>query len=368
MDVAASHRGQRRRPVYGRTTTSPCGARAGGGRAGYVTSLTDLLGRPLRDLRISVTDRCNFRCGYCVPPAGQVHFRRHDQILSFEEIERLARLFVGLGVGKIRLTGGEPLLRHGLDGLVRRLVALPGLEDMGLTTNGFLLAAQARGLREAGLRRVTVSLDALDDATFRGLAGVDVPVSTVLAGIDAAIAAGFAPVKLNMVILRGVNEDQILPLAGFARERALALRFIEYMDVGPANGWRRDDVVDAAEILARIGRNWPLAPAPAGSPGEVAQRYRYVDGAGEVGVIASVTRPFCASCSRIRMTADGRLFTCLFGEPSMDLRSMLRSGAADDELVAAVASVWRGRDDRYSQVRAVTHPSAAREAMTIIGG
>ena len=330
--------------------------------------MTDPLGRPLRDLRISVTDRCNFRCGYCVPPSGPVRIRPHDEILSFEEIERVARLVIGLGVRKIRLTGGEPLLRRALDDLVGRLVALPGLEDVGLTTNGFLLAAQAARPREAGLRRVTVSLDALDDKRFRRLAGVDVPVSTILGGIDAAIATGFAPVKLNMMVLRGVNEDQILPLARFARERGLTLRFIEYMDVGPTNRWRREDVVGAVDILARLHAEIPVGPALPRAAGEVAERHRYLDGAGEIGVIASVTRPFCAACSRVRLTADGRLFTCLFGASAVDLRRPLRAGAMDDELVSVIASTWRRRDDRYSQLRAAPPPSGPREAMKVIGG
>ena len=343
-------------------------ARSALDRARSVGPVTDLLGRPLRDLRISVTDRCNFRCGYCVPPTGPVRFRPHDEILSFEEIERVARVFMALGVRKIRLTGGEPLLRHGLDDLVGRLVALPGLEDLGLTTNGYLLAGQAARLRRAGLRRLTVSLDALEDATFRRLAGVDVPVSSVLAGIDAAIAAGFAPVKLNMVVLRGVNEDQVLPLARFARERGLTLRFIEYMDVGPLNRWSREGVVSAAEIHARVSAEWPVGPAFRGSDSEVAERYRYLDGAGEIGMIASVTRPFCAGCSRVRLTADGRLFTCLFGASAVDLRSLLRGGADDAELATAIVSAWQRRDDRYSELRAALPPSDAREAMTIIGG
>ena len=343
-------------------------ARSALDRARPVGPVTDLLGRPLRDLRISVTDRCNFRCGYCVPPTGPVRFRPHDQILSFEEIERVARVFLRLGVRKIRLTGGEPLLRHGLDDLVGRLVALPGLEDLGLTTNGFLLAAQAAKLRRAGLRRITISLDALDDATFRRLTGVQVGVSSVLAGIDAAVATGFAPVKLNMVVLRGVNEHQVLPLARFAREWGLTLRFIEYMDVGPANGWRPEDVVSAAEILARVGGEWPVGPVLRGAAGEVAERYRYLDGAGEIGVIASVTRPFCGACSRVRLTADGRLFTCLFGAYALDLRGLLRGGADDEDLATALVSVWRRRDDRYSELRAARPPLDAREAMTVIGG
>ena len=350
-----------RRPVAPAARSAPDLARPGG-------PLFDLLGRPLRDLRISVTDRCNFRCGYCIPPTGTMRFRPREHILSFEEIERVARVFLRLGVRKIRLTGGEPLLRHGLDDLVGRLVGLPGLEDLGLTTNGFLLAAQAARLRRAGLRRITISLDALEDATFRGLAGVDVPVSPVLAGIDAAIATGFAPVKLNMVVLRGVNEHQVLPLARFARQRRLTLRFIEYMDVGPLNGWRPEDVVSAAEILARVGGEWPVGPVLRGAAGEVAERYRYLDGAGEIGMIASVTRPFCAGCSRVRLTADGRLFTCLFGVSAVDLRSLLRGGANDAELGTAIVSAWQRRDDRYSELRAALPPSHAREAMTVIGG
>ncbi len=338
------------------------------GVAPPVKPLADRLDRPLRDLRVSVTDRCNFRCGYCVPLASPVRFRPQDEILSFEETERVARLFVRLGVRKIRLTGGEPLLRRHLADLVGRLASLPGLEDLGLTTNGFLLAAQAARLRQAGLRRVTVSLDALDEETFRRLAGVDYPVSVVLAGIDAAIAAGFAPIKLNMVVLRGVNEGQILPMARFAREHGLHLRFIEYMDVGPANGWHREDVVGAAEILARVDAELPIRPVLPRAAGEVAERFRYVDGAGELGVVASVTRPFCADCSRARLTADGRLFTCLFGASGTDLRGLLRAGATDDELVSVIVSMWRDRDDQYSQLRSEASSDAIREAMTVIGG
>ena len=330
--------------------------------------LSDRLDRPLRDLRISVTDRCNFRCTYCLPPTQPVRYRPQDRILSFEEIERVARVFVGLGVRKIRLTGGEPLVRHELPELVGRLAALPGLGDLGLTTNGSLLAAQASQLREAGLRRVTVSLDALDDRTFRSLAGTDRPVAAVLAGIDAAMRAGFAPIKLNMVVLRGVNEGEIIPMARFARERGLTLRFIEYMDVGGGNGWCRQDVVEAGEILARVGAELPIQPILPRVAGEVAERFSYEDGAGEFGVIAAVTRPFCVDCSRMRLTADGELYTCLFGVSGVDLRSLLRSGATDDDLASVIASTWRSRDDRYSQRRSELLPATARVAMTVIGG
>jgi cyclic pyranopterin phosphate synthase len=332
----------------------------------------DTLRRPLRDLRISVTDRCNFRCVYCMPkevfgPAFAFLPRR--ELLSFEEIARLARIFVGLGVDKVRLTGGEPLVRQDLHKLVAMLASIEGLRDLALTTNGSLLAAQAERLAAAGLRRVTVSLDALDDATFMRMNDVGFPVARVLAAIEAAAAAGLAPVKVNAVIKRGVNEHAILDLAGHFRGTGHVVRFIEYMDVGNSNGWRMDDVVPAAEIVRTIDARWPLVPVPPERPGEVASRYRYKDGAGEIGVIASVTLPFCRGCTRARLSADGKLFTCLFADTGYDLRALLRGGASDEEIAARVRAVWEGRGDRYSEVRtAHTRPRRKKIEMSYIGG
>ncbi|MBX5467659.1 MAG: GTP 3',8-cyclase MoaA [Firmicutes bacterium] len=323
--------------------------------------LRDQLGRALRDLRISVTDRCNFRCVYCMPKAvfGQ-HFRflPREELLSFEEIERVARLFAELGVRKIRLTGGEPLMRRELERLVAKLAAIPGIEDLALTTNGALLTPdRARALREAGLRRVTVSLDALDDETFQRMNDVGFPVSRVLDAIEAAARAGLRPVKINMVVKRGWNDQAILPMAQHFRGSGHVLRFIEYMDVGTANGWRLDEVVPADEILDRINRHWPLEPVPPAHPGEVATRYRYRDGAGEIGIIASVTHPFCRGCTRARLSPEGQLFTCLFAARGTDLRQLLRSGADDATLMAAIRNTWQGRADRYSELRRLDTPS-----------
>jgi cyclic pyranopterin phosphate synthase len=332
---------------------------------------TDLLARPLRDLRISVTDRCNFRCTYCMPREvyGQsFRFLPHDQLLTFEEITRLAGIAIDLGVRKVRLTGGEPLLRRDLDVLVRMLGALPGLADLTLTTNGSLLAAKAEALAAAGLRRVTVSLDSLDDDVFGRLNDVSFPVARVLEGIAAAERAGLAPIKVNMVVRRGVNEESILPMARFARERGYTLRFIEYMDVGHTNGWDLDEVVAADEILARIGAELPLEPLAPAYPGEVASRWRYRDGSGEVGVIASVTRPFCGACTRARLTAEGMLFTCLFGVRGKDLRAPLRGGASDADLRDILRSVWRGRSDRYSEIRSEATLALPKVEMSRIGG
>ena len=276
--------------------------------------LVDTLGRPIRDLRVSVTDRCNFRCVYCMPKevfGREYPFMPRAELLTFEEIERLARAFAGLGVEKIRVTGGEPLVRRDLEVLVGKLAAIPGL-DLALTTNGALLAQKAQALRDAGLRRITVSLDSLDDEVFRAMNDVDFPVERVLAGIDAALAAGLEPVKVNVVVKRGLNEDGILPLAKAFRGTGVVLRFIEYMDVGHTNGWRLDDVVPAAEIVETVAAEFPLEPVAESYRGEVANRYRYADGAGEIGVIASVTQPFCGDCTRARLSADGRLYTCLF--------------------------------------------------------
>ena len=333
----------------------------------------DVLGRPLRDLRISLTDRCNFRCTYCMPRHlfGSAHdFLPRSEILSFEEIERLTRLFAGLGVRKLRLTGGEPLLRRDMEKLIARLSAIPGIEDIAVTTNGALLDRdRARALADAGVTRITVSLDAIDDATFRRINDVGFPVDRVLAAIDNARAAGLTPVKVNAVVQRGLNDDQIVPLAGHFRGSGCIPRFIEYMDVGTSNGWRFEDVVPAREIVERIGERWPLLPLPANYPGETANRWRYADGAGEIGVIASVTQPFCGGCTRARLSAEGKLFTCLFGGHGHDLRQLLRDGADDDAVAETLAGIWGRRRDRYSEER--TAESAARRGkaeMSYIGG
>ena len=344
--------------------------------------LADARGRALRDLRISVTDRCNFRCVYCMPREvfGADHaFLDRKEVLSLEEIARIAALFVEQGVRKIRLTGGEPLVRRGLETLVEKLAAIPGVEDLSLTTNGSLLTpARARALREAGLGRVTVSLDALDDAVFKRINDVNFPVSGVLRAIDAAAEAGLAPVKVNMVVKRGGNEDQIVPMAGRFRGTGHIVRYIEYMDVGNSNGWELADVVSAREIVERIDERHPLEPVGANYPGEVANRWRYRDGAGEIGVIASVSQPFCGGCTRARLSAEGRLYTCLFATSGHDLRALLRSGASDREVRSRLAGIWGRRDDRYSELRtaATRTPFAADTAaaeaprieMSYIGG
>jgi cyclic pyranopterin phosphate synthase len=327
--------------------------------------------RPLHDLRISVTDRCNFRCVYCMPKevfGRDFQFLPSSQLLTFEEITRLARLFVGMGVEKIRLTGGEPLLRRDLERLVGMLADIDGLRDLTLTTNGSLLAQQARALKDAGLRRVTVSLDSLDDGVFRAMNDVSFPVSRVLAGIEAADAAGLAPIKVNMVVKRGVNEDSIVQMAGHFRHTGHILRFIEYMDVGNTNGWRMDDVVPAAEIVAVLSAAWPLEPVEPAYRGEVANRYRYRDGGGEIGVIASVTQPFCGDCSRARLSAEGRLYTCLFAGLGHDLRALLRGGQSDEQLDAFLRGIWQRRSDRYSELRTLATPSRPKVEMSHIGG
>jgi cyclic pyranopterin phosphate synthase len=333
-------------------------------------SVIDTFARPLRDLRISVTDRCNFRCVYCMPKevfGRGYRFLDRGELLSFEEIARLVRVFVRLGVRKVRLTGGEPLLRRDLDRLVAMLAEIDDL-DLTLTTNGSLLARQASALKAAGLRRVTVSLDSLDDAVFRAMNDVDFPVARVLEGIEAAAAAGLTPVKVNMVVKRGVNEDSVLPMARFFRGSGHIVRFIEYMDVGTTNGWRLDEVVPAGEILARIATEFPLEPIEPNYPGEVARRYRYADGAGEIGIIASVTQPFCAGCTRARLSAEGRLYTCLFATRGHDLRGLLRSGAGEEELEQALARIWRARSDRYSETRSAETASLPKVEMSYIGG
>jgi GTP 3',8-cyclase len=316
----------------------------------------DTLGRAMHDLRVSVTDRCNFRCTYCMPRevyGRDFAFLPRAELLTFEEIVRLARLFAGLGVRKLRLTGGEPLLRRDLPLLVRMLDDVPGIDDITLTTNGSLLARHAAALADAGLRRISVSLDSLDEQTFARMNDVGFPVSTVLDGIDAAHEAGLRPIKVNMVVRRGMNEDSVVPMARHFRERGHILRFIEYMDVGHTNGWRLDDVVPADEILARIDAELPLVALPPTYPGEVADRWAYRDGSGEVGIIASVTQPFCADCTRARLTADGQLYTCLFASSGHDLRQPLRSGASDADLLDEITQVWRARDDRYSELRSL---------------
>ena len=330
----------------------------------------DMRGRPVHDLRISVTDRCNFRCVYCMPKdvfGRDYAFLPHDELLTFEEIERIARVFVDLGVRKIRITGGEPLLRKRIERLIEMLAAIPGI-DLTLTTNGALLARKARALRDAGLQRVTVSLDALDDATFRAMNDVDFPVARVLEGIEAAAAAGLAPIKINAVVKRGQNEAAILPLARHFKGTGHVLRFIEYMDVGHTNGWRMDDVVPAAEIVRTIDRELPLVAADPNYTGEVAQRWRYADGGGEIGVIASVTQAFCSDCTRARLSTDGKMYTCLFATDGFDLRALLRGGFTDAQIGNGVAAAWRQRADRYSEIRTANTVREAKVEMSYIGG
>ena len=329
----------------------------------------DRLQRPLRDLRISVTDRCNFRCTYCMPKevyGSSYRFLPRAELLTFEEIERLARRFAAQGVQKVRLTGGEPLLRRDVEKLVAMLAGISGL-DLTMTTNGALLPHKASALAAAGLTRITVSLDSLDDEVFRALNDVDFPVDRVLTGIEAAVAAGL-PVKVNMVVKRGMNEDSIVPMARFFHGSGHTLRFIEYMDVGHTNGWRLDDVVPAAEILARIEGELPLEPLAPAYAGEVARRWRYLDGGGEIGVIASVTQPFCGDCTRARLSADGSLYTCLFATKGHDFRALLRNGASDDEIAAAIAAVWGRRTDRYSELRTAATARLEKVEMSYIGG
>ena len=337
--------------------------------------VTDRLGRAMRDLRISVTDRCNFRCPYCMPAevfGRDFAFLPRAEVLTFEEIARLAAVFVRLGVGKLRITGGEPLVRRDLPVLIGHLAELRTEDrqpvDLTLTTNGSALRALAAPLAEAGLRRITVSLDSLDDRVFGAMNGVDFPVSRVLDGIDAARAAGLAPIKVNTVVRRGMNEASILPLVRWARDRGLVLRFIEYMDVGHSNGWRLDDVVPADEILATIDAELPLEPVAPDYRGEVAGRYRFRDGSGEVGVIASVSRPFCGDCTRARLSAEGHLYTCLFAVHGTDLKTPLRDGETDAEIEARLRAVWAVRTDRYSELRSAATASLPRVEMFALGG
>lgn len=332
--------------------------------------LTDSLNRPLRDLRISVTDRCNFRCVYCMPKevfGANYQFLPRAQILTFEEIARLGRIFVEHGVRKIRLTGGEPLVRRDLHLLVAMIADIPEL-DLTLTTNGSLLARQASLLKDAGLKRVTVSLDSLDNQIFKAMNDVDFPVEKVLEGMDAAAQVGLGPIKVNMVVKRGMNESSILPMARFFREKGYILRFIEYMDVGHTNGWRMNDVVSANEIIKMIHAEMPLEPLGPNYPGEVAGRWRYKDGSGEIGVVASVTQPFCRDCNRARLSAEGDLYTCLFAVQGFNLRNLIRSGATDEEVSQAIVSVWNKRSDRYSELRSENTISLPKVEMSHIGG
>ena len=336
----------------------------------------DRRGRPLHDLRISVTDRCNFRCTYCMPKevfGKDYAFLPRDQVLTFEEIERTARAFAALGVEKLRITGGEPLVRRDLPDLIAMLAALRTPDgrplDLTMTTNGSALRALARPLADAGLGRVTVSLDSLDDAVFGAMNGIDFPVARVLDGIDAALEAGLRPLKVNMVVRRGINEDSVVPMARWARETGVTLRFIEYMDVGTANGWRLDEVVPAEDLIAAVTAVWPAAPAEAGYRGEVAGRWRYSDGSGEFGIISSVTRPFCRDCTRARLSAEGMLYTCLFAASGVDVRAVLRDETTSfDGLVAFLADHWRGRDDRYSELRSASTSDLPRIEMFAMGG
>jgi cyclic pyranopterin phosphate synthase len=334
------------------------------------TTTRDRLGRPLRDLRISITDRCNFRCTYCMPKevfGKDYQFLERSALLSFEEITRLARAFTRHGVEKIRLTGGEPLIRRNIEQLIAMLAGIPGL-DLTLTTNGSSLAKKARALKVAGLQRITVSLDSLDDAVFMGMNDVDFPVAKVLEGIAAAADAGLAPVKINMVVKRGVNEHSIVPMARFFRQQGHILRFIEFMDVGHTNGWRMDDVVTAREIVDMINAEMPLEPATPNYTGEVAERWRYKDGGGEIGVIASVTQAFCRDCTRARISTEGKLYTCLFATNGHDLRALLRNGATDEELHTAIGGVWTKRADRYSEIRSEKTVKLEKIEMSYIGG
>ncbi len=331
----------------------------------------DRLSRPMHDLRISVTDRCNFRCTYCMPAevfGRDFEFLPRRQILDYEEISRLARLFADLGVEKLRITGGEPTVRRDLPDLVRQLATISGVRDLAVTTNGSTLRRLAAPLAEAGLQRITVSVDSLDDATFRAMNGADVPIARILDGVAAAREAGLAPIKINMVVKRGINEASLVPMAGWARNEGLILRVIEFMDVGHSNGWEMASVVTRDEILATIDAAFPVEPLAPAYPGEVATRFRYRDGAGELGVIASVTGAFCRSCTRARLSADGRLYTCLFSASGTDLKTPLRAGESDDEMRDRIRGAWEIRADRYSELRAAGTRDLPRLEMWAIGG
>ncbi|MFB3047088.1 MAG: GTP 3',8-cyclase MoaA [Acidiferrobacterales bacterium] len=334
--------------------------------------VTDTFGRAMHDLRVSVTDRCNFRCVYCMPKevfGSDYQFLPHKDILTYEEISRIVRVFVDCGVKKVRLTGGEPLLRREIERLVEMLADVPGLDDLTLTTNGSPLTKEkASALQRAGLRRLTVSLDSLDDAVFQAMNDVSFPVARVLKAIDHAATAGLSPIKINMVVKRGLNEDSILPMARYFRGTDHIVRFIEYMDVGASNGWKLDDVVPATEIVERINAEYPIEPIDSNYHGEVAQRWRYGDGGGEIGVISSVTQPFCGSCSRIRLSAEGSLYTCLFATNGHDLRGLIRGGASDEEIKQFVSSIWLRRSDRYSALRTAETVALPKIEMSYIGG
>jgi len=337
-----------------------------------VKDTVDKLGRGIRDLRISVTDRCNFRCVYCMPKElfGSDHaFLPRAELLNFEEIERVASAFAGLGVKKLRLTGGEPLVRKELETLISQLAVIPGIEDVSLTTNGALLTAEkARALKDAGLKRLTISLDAVTDEVFSAINDVKFPVKRVLGAVDNAIAAGLDPVKVNMVVAKGMNEDEILPMVRQFKGTGVILRFIEFMDVGNTNGWKLDRVVSAREIVETISSEFPIEPINANYAGEVASRWKFADGSGEVGVISSVTKPFCSSCTRARLSAEGSIYTCLFASEGTDLRALLRSGATDEQLVAAITGVWTAREDRYSELRSDATVDLPKVEMSYIGG
>lgn len=359
--VRRSVRGAERQAHDARRSGHPSGS----------SELLDTFGRPVRDLRISVTDRCNFRCTYCMPKEifnRNYQFLSRDLLLSFEEIARVASVFAGHGVRKIRLTGGEPLLRRRIEELVQMLARIPGIDNLTLTTNGSLLARKAKALAEAGLDRVTVSLDSLDDSVFMAMNDVGFSVEEVLEAIDAAAEAGLTPIKINMVVKRGVNDESIVDMARHFKGPGHIVRFIEYMDVGTTNGWRLDDVVPAREVIERIDAVFPLEPSEANYRGEVAQRWRYKDGSGEIGVIASVTQPFCGDCTRVRLSAEGRLYTCLFATRGTDLRVLLRGGADDTALSRVLAEVWSARDDRYSEIRSEATVDLPKVEMSYIGG
>jgi cyclic pyranopterin phosphate synthase len=337
-----------------------------------MSGVSDQYGRGLRDLRISVTDRCNFRCCYCMPRdvfGSDFPFMEQSELLSFEEIVRVVGIVTKLGVRKVRLTGGEPLMRHGIETLVEMLAGVEGLEDIALTTNGSLLPGKAKALHDAGLSRVTVSLDSLDEEMFRAVSDVKIPLARVLKGISAASDAGLGPVKINTVVKRGMNDgENILDVARFGRENGHIVRYIEYMDVGNSNGWRMDDVVPASEMIERINEVWPVEPLDPNYTGEVANRYRYLDGGGEVGMIASITNPFCRTCTRARLSAKGELYTCLFANSGNDLRTMLRDGASDEDLEEKVTRIWKGRGDRYSAERTTETAGLKKVEMSYIGG
>ncbi|MDH3943756.1 MAG: GTP 3',8-cyclase MoaA [Anaerolineae bacterium] len=334
-------------------------------------SVIDSMKRPLGDLRISVTDRCNFRCSYCMP--GEIfgkdyQFLPKEDVLTFEEIERIVRVFAGLGVDKVRLTGGEPMMRRDLESLISMLAVIPGVEDLALTTNGSFSLSRVKSLKEAGLGRMSVSLDALDDEVFMKMNDVDFSAQRVLDWIETSAASGFSQVKVNMVVKRGLNEDSLLPMARYFKQQGHILRVIEYMDVGQSNGWRLEDVVTAKQMVRRIHEELPLEAIDANYRGEVAKRYRYVEGGGEIGVIASVTQPFCGDCTRMRLSADGKLFTCLFAVNGHDLRGRLREGASDEEVREYIQAIWGKRDDRYSELRTAQTADLPKVEMSYIGG